>query len=918
MSEQQMRKINALRAPLRDHITQFTNTKLPNCNQFDKLTCKNYKASLTNYLSKLEKLDDEYLNHMPNRNDAEAIFYDAEVQTCLHFSDKAVKIISSLDSRIDDITEEDQMTLINANNGSNNSSISGNRNNTNNNDNFKSKLQPLDLPTYSGAETENFSSFMDIVEEMLDGRGLGNTEKFLHLKKCLSGDPYHAISAIETNNDAWDAARSTLLELFLDDDEKKFNLLNKFNNLRFQYSESILSYYSRVDNLLREIDAVGINTEYFLQYFLWKSINSNRILADVYTKITEEAYPSFKDLREKRKKVMKLYNKNQKEFHERKSRLTNSQFKSKHDNKSKTKSKSHNATESGLAANIPKSKYSKDEPRKLWCTLCRDTGYNNEHPMYKCPRFITSGQKLSRLNFLKCCTKCCSSKHTSKDCSFLFKQKCRYCQGNHFSWLCSENESAKNINEGECESTKSESESESYSDSEDESDDEVGAVGLIENVHISMCSTSANKSCLPSNAILPTFQGKINGKSFRGLKDGGCQQNFLSVRVVKEAGLKVGQKVELTVSGFNSAKTYKTYEVQVPFEFGGNVYELDMIVLPEVSTRFSADGISSVAAGFESKGYLLADPALKYDRNSVNNLDMVLGISATHVFMEKVRTYGENNEHYFLETVGGVMPIGHSLSAYSSLKYLPHADKNINVSNSVKISTYNTHNDDLDYLEIKNNKLLKPSEDQNMSKTEKLKKVRSRSRSKAIRNESKARKIKIGKSKTDLKQLDSQKKIRNRSRSKSCIRDKSHNQKPRTKVKFADEIKKEKSKKRKNGDKSKSNVVVASPATIEVRMCSLTDKNEETTTTKIETKIDNNRDLEDSYKLSKVGSNYLRSLTPGYSKQEVFGSFGCFGAASQIDLDSLIAETLGYDQYEKIQPFSDVDSKIVDYVYNKT
>ena len=51
--------------------------------------------------------------------------------------------------------------------------------------------------------------------------------------------------------------------------------------------------------------------------------------------------------------------------------------------------------------------------------------------------------------------------------------------------------------------------------------------------------------------------------------------------------------------------------------------------------------------------------------------------------------------------------------------------------------------------------------------------------------------------------------------------------------------------------------------------------------------------------LINVGSNFLHSLTPGYTKQQVFGDVCGFGAASEIDLDELISQTLGYDQYEK-------------------
>ena len=135
--------------------------------------------------------------------------------------------------------------------------------------------------------------------------------------------------------------------------------------------------------------------------------------------------------------------------------------------------------------------------------------------------------------------------------------------------------------------------------------------------------------------------------------------------------MKAGKSIELTVNGFNSSKKYNTYEVDFPLKFGGKVYNLEAVVLPDVSTRFAADGIGSLAAWFVSKGYTLADPALIHYRNIVEDLDVVLGVDAAGLFMGKVVFYGENMQSQYLDTPGGVMPIGHSLTGYSNLRFLP-------------------------------------------------------------------------------------------------------------------------------------------------------------------------------------------------------------------------------------------------------
>ena len=902
-SDEQLRRIDALRRRYRDILNHFNTNKKHNLDNTPKTECNDFKTCLKSYIEKLEKLENDYLAQMPNSNDAEAAAYAAEIEEILKYNNMGLLSLSAINNRLDTLNNPTTAPNTNTNTYTMNSG-------GNNNNHSKAKIKPLDLPTYSGKETENFGEFMDTLEEMLSGHELENIEKFIHLKSCLSGDPYHAISALRNNDAAWDDARQTLIELFMDSDEKKFKLLNSFNDLKFSYGESVLSFFSKVDHIIKEIDTIGITAEYFVQYFLWKCIQTNKMLADIYRKTTDEAYPSFQELRTRKNKVMKLYNQQQAEYKEYKNKAqTQNMNKNKFDRNIRTKS--NTTTENGMAAHIPNSRYSRDDkPFSAWCSLCKGTNQDNNHAIYKCPQFLTSKEKLARLKSIKGCSQCGYSKHLASQCRYAFKNPCRHCSGNHHGWLCHVNENAKSLIENDCDSVKdSEKGEQEENDSEgdyEESIIEEESYG-VEEVQINMCSAAVNRSCLPSNAILPTFKGLINGISCRGLRDMGCQKNFISVGLMKKAGLTPGQKIELTVSGFNSAKTYRTYEVQVPFEFGGQIFDLEMIVLPEVSTKFSADGVSSVAVGFESRGYVLADPDLKYDRNLVGNLDLVLGISATQVFKEKVCMFGENDENYFLETSGGVMPIGHSLTAYSNLKYLPHADKNSEVGDQVKISKYNqcqSKNDALDYLEIKNNKLLKPVANSNNNKQQTKTnpnltsiKTRSRSRSQNQRQNQQSVKKSMPNNTASKKPF-----LQNTVVKKST--------KNLAKVSF----KQKRQMKEKKLEKSAASM--ATPASIEIRACSSTDSSSKLS--QENEIIDNNSALLDSYKLGKIGSNFLRSLTPGYTKQQVFGDWSCFGAASEIDLDKLISETLGYDKYEKTESYSDVDSKIVDYIYNKT
>ena len=853
-TEEQIRKVNSMRKILRNNIDTFYKNEKDNLDSQDEATCFDCKSCLKSYKDKLEKLDNEYLDLIPNSDDTEAATYDAEVKLVMLYHDKVILSISALDNRIKEI-----------NNNNNQNTMTNNRtmtttNSNGNNGHSKAKLKPLELPTYSGKETENFAEFLDTVEEMLDGRGLENIEKFIHLKSCLSGDPLHVVSALGNKNDSWDTARQKLLAIFSDSDEKKFKLLDSFSDLKFNYNDSILSFFSKIDHLLKEIDTVQIDIKYVAQYFVWNSIQTNKVLADLYMKVTDEAYPSLQMIKDKQNKVIRLYNQHQakyKEFKMRKSQSMTNRNRFDNQTDKRPSLKTNPVFENSLAANIPTSRYNKDKQSQVWCSLCKGTSQDNNHPMFKCPQFITSKDKLTRIRSLKCCTKCGYLRHTSNDCTYVFKSKCKHCNSySHFSWLCPINESAKSIIENDCESIKEESEGENEFESSEEDYDEQFGIDEdeIEEVKISMCSTRVNKSCLPSNAILPTFKGVVKGVNVRGLKDSGAQKNFISTSLVKKAGLKPGQQVELTVSGFNSAKTYRTYEVQVPLEFGGKTFDLDMIILPEVSTKFSADGISSVAAGFESKGYVLADPGLKYDRNIVGNMDIVLGINATHVFMEKVRTYGENGENYFLETIGGVMPIGHSLKAYAGLKYLPQADENTSISSQCKLK--NCTIDKKNILPKNDNATPKL-----LSKNDEVKKLTNA--------------LKSGRSKSQ-----------SRSKSKVC-----YQSKIQTQVKKSSELP---VLKKHNSKNKKSNKFKKVDKTYTLSDHDKTNTDNDNKSDNDDNQLDNDSDLLVSYQMGDIGKNFLRSLTPGYSKQQVFGDCSSWTSASEIDLDKLLSETLGY------------------------
>ena len=390
-------------------------------------------------------------------------------------------------------------------------------------------------------------------------------------------------------------------------------------------------------------------------------------------------------------------------------------------------------------------------------------------------------------------------------------------------------------------------------------------------------------------------------------------------RIVREAKLQYGKKIELTVSGFNSSKTYNTYDVEVPLQFSNKVYKLNMIVLPIISTKFAADGISELAAGFLAKGYKLADPALLNDRNCVDNLDMVLGIDATRIFMEKVRTYGQYEENIFLETTAGVMPVGHSLMGYSGLKYLPEASKNTKVHNNarqIRIPRNNIGSDlksdpglSLPQVNAKTpTEVKKPIEVKkpNLVKNSTgVKKPIVDTKHNFLRKSTGVTKPTLEKKPNVVKKPNE---IKKSNLSKKSVDIKKPICSTPIKSKGTQNLKSN-AKKLKSSETVKSNVAVATPAVVEVSGSSVQETHSSVVgdTSKVATK-----------NFSIEATSYFSGISPGYNKQQIFGDHVGFGSISDVDLENLLSETLGYDQYEKQGQYTDLDAKIVDYVYSRT
>ena len=505
-----LRKASSNRDPVRQLINkQITEASL-GLATFTERQLISYKTVIQDSIRQLEDLDKIYLELLPNNDDAEGLIYDAEVNACSDFRTRAMQCIGDIEAEL--IVK--QRAVANAAAGIQGSPQSGISNsNSTHVCKTRIKVPELSLPKFSGKETEDYAKFIENLEQFFDQQELKPIEKFLQLKNCLEGNALSTISALPECGDSWDDACQILEKYFLNTERNKYKLLDSFNKLRFDYSENIFTFFSKIDHLTFAIDRSDIDLKYVLQYFIWKGFNQQ--MRNVYINMTNEPYPDLDTLTSKRDKAIALYELEQSNFERRK------KFREKNSNSNnRYRTKSNQAAEGGYAANVPESKGKKTKSAVTWCILCKGTQHDNNHKIYKCPNYITSSKKIARLIEQKACVRCGFGNHVEKNCNFIFSIKCKYCNASHFPWLCSVNESAKLLvgQEQEEENVAIEDE-ESDSLSEPESESE-----LLFEESAKMCSVKVNKMCLPSNAILPTFQGKVNGITCRGLKDSGCQK----------------------------------------------------------------------------------------------------------------------------------------------------------------------------------------------------------------------------------------------------------------------------------------------------------------------------------------------------------------------------------------------------------
>ena len=516
------------------------------------------------------------------------------------------------------------------------------------------KLPEMPLPKFSNEKGESLTNFISSFEGVINKHNLSTYEKFVYLKRQLSGEPLILISSLEESKQSYENGTDLLKKAFACEFSQKFEVIKRLSNLKLNYEDSPYEYVSEMRVLIDLFKSLKIVSEDVLQYFIWNGMNSG--LQTQFIHICNKNKPSLDEISENIFRAVDWYKEVSERINEKKSI-----------NRAKIE-KNENLSNFAAAVNYP-SREGHNANAKQFCSLCtsRDGEKVYSHSTKNCPQFKTPDSKIKRLISLNSCVLCGYNNHNSKNCKYKFYKSCFTCNGDHMTFLCPKSNvndnSSQNGNKSE---RKNKSESKKYAVSS-------GIVWMEPhalNVHIG------------SDTILPTFTCQVKESLLRGMKDGGCQTNFVNEIIAEKLNLPViKSNVLINVHGFNKNRQYKTKIVKIMLNFGKETYEIHAIGVPLIRVNLKLPGLGKIVKGFLDKGYTLADLKLNENSNEICDLDLILGSNDPHVLIEEQVSIGNECKSVFSITNHGVLLYGSIDHFDRNLSYL----KSINSESEVKV-----------------------------------------------------------------------------------------------------------------------------------------------------------------------------------------------------------------------------------------
>ena len=565
------------------------------------------------------------------------------------------------------------------------------------------KCPTAPLPTFSSHVGEDLTRFLTQFEAIINKYSYSDYEKLLLLKQQVSGRALILIDSLESHNQGYDNAKNLLQKALASPEIQTFNTIKQLCELKLDSCDDPFEYISRVKGIRDNVRKLNISVDSFLQYFVWSGLTES--FKNLIINITNHTWPSINEICDHYFTACDRY------VHTRKKR--------------------ERALTTDLAVNIHRKTDGAVGTKSFPCSLCSTDSSKADHNIRHCVKFTSPESKVLELKRINGCTRCGFSSHSTKNCRYKFRDRCINCHDFHWHYLCigskdkgkfTPNAPISGNQHTESKTPKSSVKSESKSaESTDKKNEESKGGGASTRGKVSgnvVSVTEALNNYSGGNTILPTFTCEVKGQLVRGMKDSGCQSNFVSQELVDSMNLPViEENVKLTVKGINVPKQYDTKIVEFEMGIGKDSKLIQAVCIPSIEITLELEGLSKVVAGFTSKGYSLVDDRIKYCKDEISDIQIILGSKSSYCIPESEVTFGNKNQSLYSDTPYGIMLKGDVNTLLNDLPYLPYAPEFANYGgiSSFSLVSNPSHITDKKFSLASNLNFSMPYNDENFS-----------------------------------------------------------------------------------------------------------------------------------------------------------------------------------------------------------
>ena len=387
----------------------------------------------------------------------------------------------------------------------------------------KLKLPQVPLPEFSNHKSQNFGKFIQEFEAIVNRHSLSDYVKFVYLCKQLSGAPKILVESLDVDQQKYNVAKELLVKAFDSTLSSKRNLISKLANINLPANADPYSFIGEMRTILSGIRSQNITVDDICQYFIWHGLND--AFQSHLVSITNKSKPNLDEINENIFEATERYLKQLETRKEPKP-------------KSLTPNTLLTKTDDFIESQTNAINVQTNKPKVILCVLCSSDDKKSDHFLKDCNVYVSPKQKFDKLRIIKGCTKCSFKNHQSKDCRFVFKSCCRFCKGEHMSYLCL---NPINLQVSQASST--------------EPADAHATLG-------SVILSESMQSSINDPILLPTFTAYLKTKDckipVRVFKDSGSQRTFICKSIADRLNATViHDNVNLTIRGFNSNNNFK-------------------------------------------------------------------------------------------------------------------------------------------------------------------------------------------------------------------------------------------------------------------------------------------------------------------------------------------------------------------------